>query len=101
LGSNVLVYVSSTHCQIIKEHKLLKLANKAGLELTSDQMEELGIITSFNISARYDDYKLRFHKQCTPKYTAIWVSKLKIWYKYLKQIAIQERAKLTNNISFT
>jgi len=82
---------------IIKEHKLLKLANLAGMSLTSIQETELSNITDFNIAARYDDYKLRFHKQCTPQYTALWISKINAWYKYLKQIVLQERAGLPNN----
>ena len=82
---------------IIREHKLLKLSHKAGLALTVDQETELGTITNFNITARYDDYKLRFHQLCTPKYTALWASKIEAWYKYLKPIVIQERSKLPNN----
>ena len=78
-------------------HKLLKLAKEVGIALSQAEEMELGIITSFNISARYDDYKLRFHKLCTPQYTSMWVAKINAWYKYLKPLVIQERAKLPNN----
>ena len=43
-------------------------------------------VTAFNINARYDDYKMSFHKKCTPKFTEDWVEKLKekrLWIKEL------------------
>ena len=83
---------------ILKEHKLLKLANQAGIGLLTSQKVELGIISDFNIAARYDDFKFRFNKQCTPQYAALWASKITAWYKYLKLIVLQERAKLPNNV---
>ena len=45
----------------IKSHNLLALAEKCNLELTDKQVEKLQIITQFNISARYDDYKETFN----------------------------------------
>ena len=78
------------------DYKLLKLAKEAGIVLSQAQEMELGIITSFNINTRYDDYKLRFHQLCTPQYTSMWAAKISAWYKYLKLLVIQERAKLPN-----
>jgi len=57
-------------------HNLLRLAEKAGIELTDEQKEQLVTITAFNINARYDDYKMSFTKQCTPEFTAKWIKKL-------------------------
>jgi HEPN domain-containing protein len=82
---------------IVREHKLLILANNASLNLTTIQQSELLSITAFNINARYDDFKLKFHQLCTPQYTKLWVSKIEAWYKYLKLLVIQERSKLPNN----
>lgn len=39
-------------------HNLLRLAEKADLELSDDIREQLVTITAFNINARYDDYKM-------------------------------------------
>lgn len=39
-------------------HNLLRLAEKSGLEPTKDQKHFLITVTTFNISARYDDYKM-------------------------------------------
>jgi len=85
--------------EVWRDHKLLNLADNAGLTdlLTDEQLEELAIITGFNIEARYDDTKKRFHDTCTPSYVAEWSKKIIAWHKYLKSIIIQERAALPNN----
>ena len=85
--------------RIYREHNLLKLAKEAGLiaTLTTAQQEELLTITGFNIEARYDDYKQRFHTVCTSEYVKIWAKKITAWNKELKQIILQERAALPNN----
>ena len=84
---------------IYREHKLLKIAKEAGLldTLTNSQQEELAIITGFNIGARYDDFKMRFHATCTPQYVSEWSKKITIWHKDLKKIILQERVLLPNN----
>lgn len=58
-------------------HNLLRLAEKADLELTDDKKEQLVTITAFNINARYDDYKTSFKNLCTADFTISWIEKLK------------------------
>ena len=88
---------------IKRDHKLLKLAKISGLitTLTEAQEDELINITSFNIEARYDDFKQRFNETCTPQYVTEWSKKIIIWYKNLKKIILQERATLPNNVADT
>jgi HEPN domain-containing protein len=88
---------------IYREHKLLKIAKEAGLidSLTASQQEELAIITGFNIGARYDDFKMRFHATCTLQYVAEWSRKITAWHKDLKKIILHERALLPNNVPDT
>ena len=50
-------------------HDLLDLANIAGIELSEEQKELLREINTFNIRARYDNYKSDFYKRATKKYT--------------------------------
>ena len=50
-------------------HNLTRLAEKSDLDLTEEQKDLLVTITTFNIRARYDDYKLAFYKTCTKKFT--------------------------------
>ena len=78
-------------------HKLDYLADLAKLQLTADEMTELVTITSFNMNARYDDYKRAFHALCTPRYTSKWSKHINAWYKKIRIIAVEERKKLPNN----
>ena len=65
-------------------HNPLRIAEKAGLDLTDEQQEFFSTVTGFNINARYDDYKQSFYRKCTPEFTSIWIEKIKecrIWIK--------------------
>ncbi len=53
-------------------HNLVLLAQKAGLELSGQQREDLKEISAFNITARYDSYKRDFFKKATPEYAQKW-----------------------------
>lgn len=57
-------------------HDLTKLAEKAGLVLNEDQKVDFKKITGFNVSARYDDYKLRIRKLATKEYADLWMNKI-------------------------
>ena len=70
-------------------HNLLRLAEKADLELTDDRKEQLVTITAFNINARYDDYKMSFKKQCTPEFTSMWIDKLKELRQWIRILILQ------------
>jgi HEPN domain-containing protein len=66
-------------------HDLLKLALKSNLELSEKQMLILDTITTFNINARYDDYKLAFFKKCTKAYTTQWVKNITEFRQWIKE----------------
>lgn len=53
----------------IKTHNLLALAEKCEIDLTDGQVEKLQVITQFNISARYDDFKQSFSSKCSDDWT--------------------------------
>ena len=70
----------------IKSHNLLALAQKCNIELTDEQVQKLKIITQFNISARYEDYKNEFYNLCTEEYTKeqiINIEEARTWLKEL------------------
>ena len=73
-----------THTPYI--HDLLRIADKAKLELSEEQKNFLDTLTSFNIKARYDDYKLKFHKICTKKFTIIYIGKIKKFRILIKKL---------------
>ena len=66
-------------------HDLVRLADSAQLELTEDEKDVLDTISTFNIRARYDDYKMEFHKKCTKKFTVKWIDHLKELRKWMKK----------------
>ena len=69
----------------IKSHSLLALAEKCNLDLTNEQIKKLQIITQFNISARYDDYKDSFKQKCTDEYTSEQVKNIEEVREWLKE----------------
>ncbi len=66
-------------------HNLVRLAEKAELQLDEDQKDMLVTVTTFNIRARYDDYKLEFYKTCTKKFTESWIKKIKGFRQWIKK----------------
>ena len=70
----------------IKSHNLLALAEKCSLDLNDEQVERLQIITQFNISARYDDYKESFKQKCTDEYTREQVKNIEEVRTWLKEL---------------
>jgi len=66
-------------------HDLAKLSEIAELGLSKIQIQNLRIITGFNLSARYDDIKLSFHKVCTKNYTEKYLEITKKLYLWLKE----------------
>lgn len=66
-------------------HDLYKLATRAGIEVPESEKLELDEISTFNVAARYDIFKLRLHQKATPKYTKVWMeSGKRLFEKYLE-----------------
>ena len=66
-------------------HDLIRLAEKCHLNLDDTQKDTLDTITTFNIRARYDDYRMEFYKKCTREFTEKWVQSIKELRKWLKE----------------
>ena len=58
-------------------HDLIRIAEKVGLPLNEDQKDILDTISAFNLRARYDDYKMEFHRKCTREFTEKWIQNIK------------------------
>jgi len=67
-------------------HDLLRIAEKAKLNLSETQKDFLDMLTSFNIKARYDDYKLKFYKMCTRKFATENVAKIRGFRRWVKEL---------------
>lgn len=66
-------------------HNLVKLAQVSELPFSSDQYDQLAEITSFNLEARYDDYKYAFYKKATKEYSQKWSQVCEDLYLWIKQ----------------
>jgi len=67
-------------------HNLYRLAELCNLDLTNEQSDWLDKVTTFNLNARYDDYKREFYSLCTPEFTKEWLEKIKILRSWIKQM---------------
>jgi len=65
-------------------HDLLRLAMKCKLALSEEQQDNLDTITTFNISARYDNYKETFYQKCTEEFTEKWINKIMELRRWIK-----------------
>ena len=67
-------------------HNLYRLAELSGLEISEEYAEWLFKITTFNLNARYDDYKKEFYSICTAEFTKEWIEKIKTLQQWIKQM---------------
>jgi HEPN domain-containing protein len=58
-------------------HNLLKIAEMARLELSYEQRVFLDEVTTFNIRARYPDYKRGFYKKATKEFAEKYLKAIK------------------------
>lgn len=68
-----------------KTHNLILLSQKAKLYVSQEIREKIQIINTFNISARYDDYKKTFEEKCTNDYTSKQVKNIEEVLMWLKE----------------
>jgi len=66
-------------------HKLLSLALKTSISFSKSQEKYLREITTYNIEARYDDYKLSFYNKADNVYTQKWNTICADVYRLLKE----------------
>jgi HEPN domain-containing protein len=67
-------------------HNLYRLAELNKLELSEEYSDWLDKITSFNLNARYDDYKREFYILFTKEFTTIWIENIKTIRLWIKQM---------------
>lgn len=66
-------------------HNLEKLAALAGLKFPEKRLEQLRLISTFNIAGRYQDEKSDFHKRATKTYCSRWLKTTEEIYLWLKK----------------
>ncbi|MDD2586230.1 MAG: HEPN domain-containing protein [Syntrophomonadaceae bacterium] len=76
------VYVARVDTEIPRIHDLLRISEKAALNLNDKQKDQLDLVSSFNIAARYPDYKHSIYQKCTPSFTKenlMTIKELRTW----------------------
>jgi HEPN domain-containing protein len=64
-------------------HNLFRLAELSGLDIDVEYSDWLDEITSFNLAARYDDYKKEFYKTCNREFAMNWIEKITILREWI------------------
>lgn len=64
---------------------MYRLAEISEIEITDEHADWLDTITSFNINARYNDFKREFFKQCTREYADLWIARIKLLKEWISQ----------------
>lgn len=54
-------------------HNLVRIVERAGLQLDEATIPILQELTTFNIKARYEIVKAEFHRKATKSYTQKWL----------------------------
>lgn len=67
-------------------HNLYRLAEKCKIEISQEKSDWLDEITSFNINARYNDFKKEFYNKCTKNFTKEWLEKIKTLKEWIIQM---------------
>lgn len=71
------LYVKKHQKHALFTHDLLRLSKKMELTTTEEQEEWLDVISTFNLNARYDNYKQDFKRLCTEEFTKTWIERIK------------------------
>ncbi|MBO5348344.1 MAG: HEPN domain-containing protein [Clostridia bacterium] len=80
-----------------KIHNLNIIAKKCGLELDEHQVKILFTCNSFNINARYEDYKNEFYKKCTDEYTINQIKNIQEMRELFKNILKTNEPEIEND----
>jgi len=67
-------------------HNLYRLAELCEIEISEEYSDWLDEMTSFNINARYNDYKKEFYNLCTSEFTFTWINRIKLIRAWIKQL---------------
>ena len=78
------LYVKRHQKSAIRTHDLGRLANHVGLSLVDIRADQFDVMTTFNLEARYPDYKRAFRNKCTSEYTKKWMNIIKENFTWLR-----------------
>lgn len=74
-----------------RTHNLVKLAERAQLQLSDEKRFFLDEVSSFNLEARYPDYKKEFYKKCSKEFTLNYLIEIKESVQWVKSLIESEK----------
>jgi HEPN domain-containing protein len=77
-------YIKVIDANVPFTHDLNRIAEKSNLKLSEEMEDLLDVISTFNIRARYEDYKQEFYKTCTKEFSEKYfnqIEELREWIK--------------------
>ena len=77
--------VVKTHKTPPPIHDTVRLAKKASIFLDEEKLMRFDKFNSFNLDARYPDYKLSFYKKCTPEFAKENFSQIEEAFEWLEK----------------
>jgi HEPN domain-containing protein len=80
------LYVQNVDADPPRIHDLVRLAEKCHLELDDEILDKLEMISRFNMSVRYPDYRQEFYKLCTEEFSLkalCSIDEVRLWLKKL------------------
>ena len=77
-------HVKCVDTNVPRIHHLVELAVKARLDLSPQQKETLVELTTFNLRARYPDYKNRFQRKATRPFAEKQIAKTEEFRQWLR-----------------
>lgn len=77
------IYVKNVGVDAPYIHNLVRIAEDTKLGLTEKQKDFLAEVTTFNIKARYPDYKGRFYRKASKEFTVHYIKGIKEFRKWL------------------
>jgi len=84
------LYVKQNCKNIPKIHDLLRLAENLNLDLNENQKDMLDTITTFNINARYPDFKQTFYAKCDRDFTKANICNIEELRQWLRTLILSE-----------
>lgn len=78
-------YIKNIDANYPLTHDLNRIAERTGLILSEEQKDFLDVVTTFNIKARYDDYKQEFFKKCTTEFATAYFEKITEFREWIKK----------------
>lgn len=77
------LYTQNVDKDVPRIHDLSRLAISAKVDLSPSDLDNLDIISSFNMNTRYPDAKLTFYQVCTKEYTTKYIGIIKDFNTWL------------------